>query len=332
MKPEEVRWGILGCASIAREAFVPAIQRAGDAGIVRAVASRDLSRARAFASELGIPRAFGSYGDLIRSGEIDAVYVALPNSMHAEWSIACLEAGLAVLCEKPLALSLSEGRAMAAAARKAGRPLAEAFMYRYHPWVPTVRGLLAEGRIGAIRSLHGAFCFRLDDEGAIPASEALGGGALRDVGCYPVDAFQRVLGPPPLQAAAMEHRRGVDRVLAGLLRFPGPVIGVLECAIDAFERHEFRVVGTAGLVEVDRPWVQGDAPVRLAVHRQDRDPEVIEVPPADTYALEARDLAVALATGASPAFPLDDSLWTLSAIDALFRSAASGAACPVAGP
>jgi len=328
---EEVRWGVLGCASIAREAFIPAV-RSGRAGTVQAVASRSESRARAFAADLGIPRAFGSYGEMLASGEVDAVYVALPNSMHAEWSIAALQAGLGVLCEKPLALSLEEGEAMAAAARQAGRPLAEAFMYRHHPWTALLREMLAANRIGPVRSIHGVFAFRLEDEAAIPASEALGGGALRDVGCYPVDAFRLLLGRPPLEASAMEDRRGVDRVLAGLLRFPGDVIGLLECAIDTFERHELRVVGTAGMIEVDRPWVNQGAPVRLTVRLEGRKPETVEVPAANPYALEARDLARALATGSPTAFPIEDSLWTLSTIDALLRSAASRAALPVAVP
>lgn len=331
MRPEEVRWGVLGCASIAREAFLPAVRRGG-AGSVRAVASRSESRARAFAAEMGIPRAFGSYRELLHSGEVDALYVALPNSLHAQWTIEGLQAGLGVLCEKPLALSLEEGRAMATAARTAGRPLAEAFMYRHHPWVAMLRELLAEGRIGPVRSLHGVFSFRLDDEDAIPASEALGGGALRDVGCYPVDAFRLVLGSPPLEATALEHRRGVDRLLAGVLRFPEDILGVFECALDTFERHEFRVIGTTGLVEVDRPWVSGGQPVRLTVHRENEAPVVLEVPPADAYALEARDLAVALATGTPTAFPIEDSLWTLSAIDALLRAASSRVPSSVTAP
>jgi predicted dehydrogenase len=323
-----LRWGILGTAGIARSAFVPGVRAVG-AGVVEAVASRDADKARAFADDLGIPRAFGSYEEMLASGAVDLVYNPLPNTMHAGWTVRALQAGLPVLCEKPLAMHASEGRAIADAARQAGLPVAEAFMYRFHPLFDAVRAAIARGDVGRVTALRSTFTFALDDLSSLPAAEALGGGALRDVGCYCVNAFRLLAGSEPTRAWAAEHREGVDRTMLGLLEFPGGVLAHFECSIESHERHELTVHGTAGSLSIPEPWLPREAPGRYVLDR-DAGRSEVEVPAADAYGLEALDFARAVARGTPPRWPLHDSIANLSVLDALFEAARTGRGVRVA--
>lgn len=324
----DLRWGILGTAGIARSAFIPGLRAAG-AGRVEAVASRDGDKARAFADDLGIPLAFGSYAEMLESGAVDLVYNPLPNTMHAAWTVKALEAGLPVLCEKPLALHASEGRSIADAARRAGLPVAEAFMYRFHPLWDAVREVLARGDLGRLTTLRSTFTFALDDPSALPAAADLGGGSLRDVGCYCVDAFRLLAGCEPLRAFAGEHRDHVDRTMVGVLEFPDGLLAHFESSIESHERHEMTVHGTLGSLVVAEPWLPGAGPGRFTVD-VGAGPVAVEVPPADAYGLEALDFARAVAGGRPPRWTIQDAVATLSVMDALFESARTGRSVRVA--
>lgn len=323
-----LRWGVLGTAGIARDAVIPGIRAIG-AGRVEAVASRDIARARSFADDQGIPLAFGSYDEMLRSGVVDVIYNPLPNTLHAEWTVKALEAGLPVLCEKPLAMHASEGRSISDAARRAGLPVAEAFMYRFHPVFDAVRAAIAQGVIGRPSTMRSVFTFVQDTDAATPASAGLGGGALRDVGCYCVNVSRLLTGTEPARATAIERRDVLDWTVAGILEFPGSFLAQIECSIENHERHEAEISGSDGTIRFPDPWFPGVESARYLLKRGESE-EFIEVPGSDPYGLEALDFARAVVTGQPPRWPIADAVANLAAMDALFEAARTGRTVRVA--
>src|SRR3990172_516951 len=213
-----LRWGILGAASIAVRRVMPAIARSR-AGMLYAVASRDQRRAEEIAGRFGIPHVYGAYEALLADREVDAVYIPLPNNLHRPWTERAAAAGKHVLCEKPLGVTAEDAAAMVAACAMRGVVLQEAFMYRYHPQIDRLRGLLREGAIGAPWLVRAWFSFTTGS-GNIRLDPTLGGGGLLDVGCYAVNISRLVLGEPVSAAAEAVYDDGVDVRLSGLLAFP----------------------------------------------------------------------------------------------------------------
>ena len=223
-----IRWGILSTARIGRR-VIPAIQ-ASPQGEVAAVASRSLERAQAWSARHGIPRAYGSYEALIADSEIDAIYNPLPNSMHAEWSVKCAQAGKPTLSEKPFASDAPEAQTIVDAFDKRGVLLAEAFMYRFHPQHAKVREILSAGGIGKLQIINSSFTFPVADEANIRLSKALAGGALMDVGCYCVNLMRFMTGEEPVSATASAQfgeGSGVDETNAKevLATADGAIVG-----------------------------------------------------------------------------------------------------------
>lgn len=318
-----LRWGILGTASIA-DKIVNGIKKAG-CGTVTAIASRDAAKARQWASKRNIPLSFGSYEALLKSGEVDVIYNPLPNRMHAEWTINALKAGLAVLCEKPLAMSASEARAVADVAKTTGLLVVEAFMYRYHPLWECVTKAVKNGQIGDPLSIHSVFAFRLDDESSIAASARLGGGSLMDVGCYPVHAARMVFGQEPVRAFAFERRRQVDDSLTGILEFPNGAVATIESSIESYERHQFQVSGTAGTIIVDKPWFPGEESSSFIMKREiEFEDRIVECDGDDAYRAQVLDFAKAVVKSQTPRWDVQDAVANMAVIDALFASAALG--------
>jgi predicted dehydrogenase len=318
-----LRWGILGTAGIAA-AFVGGVRK-GTAGTVAAVASRDLARARAWAARHGVPLAFGSYEEMLRSGDVDLIYNPLPNSLHAEWTVRALDAGLPVLCEKPLTASATEAAAVADASRRTGLPVAEAFMYRFHPMHDRVRETVRSGAIGDLTMIHARFTFPLDDFGEHPASAEFAGGALRDVGCYGVDLARQVTGAEPTRAFAIRRGADVEFSLSGLLEFPGGVLVQVECSIESEEHHGAEIVGTRGSIVLTSPWFPGEERATFVLRRGGVE-EVVETPGGDGYHLEAEDFARAWRTGTPPRWGVDDAVAGIRVLDALLISARTGGA------
>src|SRR5690606_27284610 len=226
-------WGILGAARIARQQVIPAIRRAG-AGDVVAVSSAS-GKAGSYAAELGIPRAYASHEELLADPEVESVYIALPNSHHAEWIIRAAQAGKHVLCEKPLVLGPDELDAVDRAARESGVVLAEAFMYRHHPQLATALDLLPEGALGDLVALLARLRFRVERSAvAILLGPRLGGGSLLVGGCSPVDLLGLLCGPGPdevVARAVRDERGGVHTRFAGVLRY-GEVFATFDCGFD----------------------------------------------------------------------------------------------------
>lgn len=194
---QKLRWGILGCASIAKHSVIPGLQQSRLNDVV-AIASRDQGKAAQTAEELNIPTAYGSYESLLEDSSIDAIYIPLPNHLHKEWSIRAAEAGKHILCEKPLALTEAEAAEMAEAAAKAGVVLTEAFMYRYHPRYDLMKEMIVAGAIGDIRGIRSAFTFNSStNHGNVRFRKDWGGGSIYDIGCYPINAARILLGQEP---------------------------------------------------------------------------------------------------------------------------------------
>jgi predicted dehydrogenase len=265
---------------------------------------------------------------MIESGGVDAVYIPLPNSMHAEWTIRSLRAGLPVLCEKPFAANAAEARDVQRVAQETGIPVAEAFMYRFHPLYDRLIELLLTGAIGSIVSLRSAFSFFLGNRDEIPASSELAGGALMDVGCYCVNFARLVTGSEPQGAIAFEHRTSVDDTLAGILRFPDHVFAQVDCSIEAYENSRAEILGSEGTIAIESPWFPGEERGEIILTR-DGKVERLDTAGGNGYHLQVEDFSDAVQKGRPPRWTVDDAVANMAAIDALLRSARTGAPAPV---
>lgn len=326
-----LRIGVLGTARIARS-FCAGV--AGSARVrVEAVASRDPDRARAFAADCGIARCLGSYDALLTDPLIDAVYVPLPNALHAAWSIRALQAGKHVLCEKPLAASAQEAREMYAVARAHARQLAEAYPYRTQPQTLKLLELLQAQAIGQPRFIQAHFSFTLESAADIRLRSDLAGGALMDVGCYCVSLIRAIAGRRPARVSATAQwasPAGVDRALAAMLQFPDGLIAQLSCGFDAaLERHAL-IVGTGGALQTsffNHPPVSGPAEVLLKSGQAAREPyRSIPVPAMNGFRAEAEAFERLVRLGAAhwTGTTVEESIDIAQMLDALLLSARSG--------
>jgi xylose dehydrogenase (NAD/NADP) len=285
-----LRWGVLGTARIAELQVIPAID-ASDNGTVVAVSSGS-GQAKAYADKLGIPKAYDSHDDLLADGEVDAVYIPLPNTLHAEWTKRAAQAGKHVLCEKPIALSPAELAEAEAACRASGVQLAEAFMYRHHPQIGVVRDLLGAGRIGRLVVIDARFHFLLDPAAGpnIRLNAELGGGAVRDVGCYPIDLANLLIGRlPATVSAASVSRDGVDTTTAGTLHY-GDVIASFSCGFDAPAGDSALLIGSSGTIALRRPFRPDRGGASVIVNDAAGTSETIDAP-GDLYRIEVERFA-----------------------------------------
>ena len=324
MADNKVRWGVLGTANIGRRAVLPAIRRSGN-GELLAVASRDMAKAAAFAAELAIPQAYGTYEALLADPQIEAVYIPLPNSLHREWAIRAAEAGKHVLCEKPLALNAAECAEMIAAARKHSVLLMEAFMYRFHPQTARVLELLGQGAIGPARLLHAAFSFRVTNPANIRMRPELGGGALMDVGCYCVNVARTLFGAEPaeVQAFAAWGASGVDELLLGQLRFADGSCAQFDSALTLARREAYQLVGTDGVIDVPVAFLPGQADTTIHI-RSAAGTASETIGGADEYQLMVEHFAACVRGAATLRYPPDEAAANMRAIEALYRSARNG--------
>ena len=319
-----VRWGLLSTAHINRLVIPGA--HASDRVELIAVASRDRKRAEDYAREWGIERAYGSYDALLEDPDVEAIYSSLPNTMHCEWSIRSVEAGKHVLCEKPMSRRLAEVEEAFDAARRAGRLLMEAFMYRHNPQTKRLKQLVEEGAIGELRVVRSAFSYSLYDTENIRLRTDVEGGSLMDVGCYCVSGSRLLAGEPELVfGQPYVGPTGTDWVFTGLMRFPGDVFALFDCGTCLPERDELEAIGTEGSLFLDDPWHCQRAVIEL---RKDGEVERIELQPEDSYRLELENLSAAIRGEAPLLLGREDALGQARAIEALHRSAESGA--PVA--
>jgi predicted dehydrogenase len=315
-----VRFGILSTANINRK-VIPGAHESPKVDLL-AVASRDRGRAEAYAREWGIPRAYGSYEELLADPDIEAVYISLPNSMHVDWSIRALEAGKHVLCEKPLSRYPAEVERAFDAADSAGRILMEAFMWRHNPQTKRLTELVDGGAIGRLRLIRAAFSFPLADTSNVRLNAGLDGGGLMDVGCYCVSGARLLAGEPEqVYAEQVSSASGVDELLTATMRFPGDVLAEIDCGLVVQVRDELEAIGEEGSLFLDDPW-HCRRPV--LEHRTGSGVERIEIEPEDSYRLEMENLGDAIRGEAQPLLGREDALGQARTIEALYRAAADG--------
>jgi D-xylose 1-dehydrogenase (NADP+, D-xylono-1,5-lactone-forming) len=317
---DPVRWGVISTADINRK-LIPGVQASERADLI-AVASRERSRAEAYAKEWGIERAYGNYEELLDDPDVEAVYIPLPNTLHCEWSIRALEAGKHVLCEKPLSRHPDEVDAAFDVADRAGRFLMEAFMYRHNPQTALLERLVGEGAIGELRLVRSAFGYSLYDETNIRLRPDVEGGALMDVGCYNVSG-SRLLGGEPrhVYGEAWFGPTGTDWVFTGILRFPAEVIATFDCGTAVSGRDELEAIGSDGSLFLDDPWHAVDPVIEI---RRDGEVERIELERADSYRLEVENLSDAIRGEGTPLLGRADALGQARVLEALYESASSG--------
>ncbi|MGA2111134.1 MAG: Gfo/Idh/MocA family oxidoreductase [Anaerolineales bacterium] len=314
-----LRWGFLGTARI-NSALVNPL-RVSQRNTLVAVASRDMKKAGPYASELGIPRAYGSYTAMLQDQDVDVVYVSLPNSLHAEWTVKAVEAGKHVLCEKPLALTVADVDRIIAASKRAGVVVAEAFMYRYHPQTLKVKALVEEGAVGSLRLVRASFSFRLSQEKDIRLDPKLGGGSLWDVGCYTTSYARFVIGAEPSEVAGWEvlGPTGVDELFVGTMRFPGEVFAQIDCGFRTPYRARVEIIGSEGTLSTLHPY-QPDVNGQVSLTRETKK-ETIIVPGEELYRGEIDGLADSVLSGKPLRVSLQESRGNVAAIEALLRSA-----------
>lgn len=315
-----MRFGIISTAGIARGAVIPAIQDSEHE--VAAIASRDATRAEVVASSFEIPRAYGSYEALLEDDDLDAVYNPLPNSLHAEWTKRAADAGLAILCEKPLAVDADEARSMAAHCDERDVTLMEAFMYRYHP--RTERAYeIATDVLGEIRSIQATFQFPVDDPENIRLDPALAGGSLMDVGCYAINAARLFFGDPNRVYATTDDPRGcgIETHHSGILEYENGVVARVSSSLDTPDLQRYRIEATDGWLEVTEAFVpRSDGRTELSYAVDGR--EVVEsFDPTDQYRLEVEHFAECVEQNRPPRTDAAEAIRTLAVIDALKASA-----------
>jgi predicted dehydrogenase len=326
----KLAWGILSTANIGIKRIIPAIM-AGERGRVAAIASRDATRAAQAAAQFGVQRSYGSYQELLDDPGIEAIYNPLPNHLHVEWTVKALEAGKHVLCEKPIALHAADAAAIVAARDRTGKRVIEAFMVRCHPQWDRLRSLVRSGRIGTVRAIQSAFVFTVMDPKNVRNRSDIGGGALYDVGCYPIVTARYLFESEPERAIALVDRdpgMGIDRLTSGMLAFPNGRHVTFLSSLQLAPYQRVVVLGTEGRIEVAVPFTPNkDHACRITIDSgkalDGSSAQFEEFAAIDQYGAQC-DLAVAAFRGEiEQEFPIEDAIANMRTIDALYRSAAS---------
>jgi predicted dehydrogenase len=326
----KVKWGVIGVAKIAVEKVIPAMQR-GEVSEITAIASRDLGKAKAAADKLGIPRAYGSYEDLLADKEIEAIYNPLPNEGHVPWSLRALAAGKHVLCEKPIALNAEEARPLIDARNRSGKLVAEAFMVRFHPQWRRARELARDGSIGEARAIQTFFSYRLLDPDNV-RNRPPGGGGLYDIGCYAILTARFIFGAEPTRVVATidwDPKFKTDRLASALLEFPGGRHLTFTVGTQSSAHQRVTIVGDKGRIEVMIPFnAPPDRPTEIAIDDGadlfGGGRRIETFPVCDQYTLQGDAFSRAIVEGSPLEFPIEDAIANMRVIDALFRSAKSG--------
>lgn len=319
----KIRWGILSTAKIGVVKVIPAMQQSG-LGVVTAISSRSIDKARQAAEKLGIPKAYGSYEDLLQDPDIDAIYNPLPNHMHVPWSLKALKAGKHVLCEKPIGLDANEAQVLLEESLKYPHlKIMEAFMYRFHPQWIKAKSLVDEGRIGQLRTVHGFFSYHNIDPENIRNKSEIGGGGLMDIGCYCISLARFLFGKEPLRASGIIGRdptMNTDVLTSGILDF-GQGSATFTCATQLIPYQRVNIFGPEGRIEIEIPFnAPPDKPTKLWLHGK-LGTEEFTFGVCDQYTLQADAFARAIIEKTPVPTSLDDALANMKVIDSVFRSA-----------
>ncbi len=321
----KVRWGVLSTADIGMSQVTPAIQDAVNCDVV-AIASRNVGRAEAAAGQLGIPDAYGTYEELLAAENIDAVYIPLPNNMHAEWVTKAALAGKHILCEKPLAISATQAQEMVDACAESGVRLQEAFMYRHHPsWVEAVK-LVRDGAIGDLRAVQSWFSYYNDDPKNIRNRVVNGGGAVMDIGCYNINLSRMLFDAEPVVVHSVVRRdreMGIDILTSAILEFPGGGQSSFTCTIRSAPFQRVQIFGTEGRIEIEIPFnIPTDRETRIHLEivggqSEGATQRTITFPAANQYTIQAELFADSILNNTEVAVHPDDAVANVAVIEAI---------------
>jgi predicted dehydrogenase len=324
---KKVRWGVLGAASIAVRKVIPGMQK-GAYSEITAIASRDKKKAEEAAAKLGIAKAYGSYEELLRDGEVDAVYNPLPNHLHVPWSVKAAEAGKHVLCEKPISLTVAEAKSLLAVRDRTGVKIGEAFMVKTHPqWLRT-QEIIRTGGIGNLRAIAGVFSYFNRNPANVRHKVEWGGGGLMDIGCYPITMSRFIFGEEPTRIAATLERDpdfGTDRLASAILEFPSGQ-SVFTCSTQTAFFQTMHFLGTSGRIEIEIPWnAPNDRPCRIFIGGQmSGAPQIEEFPVVDQYTIQGDEFSRAIRGEREVPVPLEGAIKNMAVIEAIFKAAESG--------
>ncbi|TXC90481.1 Gfo/Idh/MocA family oxidoreductase [Metabacillus litoralis] len=321
----KLTWGILGCADIAVNAFIPAI-RQSKFNELKAISSRRIEKAQETARDNNIPVAYGSYEELLQDPEIEAVYIPLPNHLHKEWSMKAAAAGKHVLCEKPIALNAGEAKELASFFHERDLLLGEAFMYRHHPRFDRIKEIVNSGELGTIRGIHGTFTFNnANDKGNIRYRSDWGGGSLYDIGCYVINSARLILEKEPEAATVhgffSEEHGNVDMMASGLLEFPDSIGVTFMCGMWAEFQNTLQIVGTEGIINIPSSFVcspEEKSSFSVTIKGEER---LEDFPPVNQYTLQLNDFANSVRQKTPLAFEVEDAILNMKVLDACLKSA-----------
>lgn len=318
-----VRWGIVSTAKIGTEKVVPAMQ-SSRYGEVAAIASRNIARAKSVARRLGIPKYYGSYEELLADGDVDAVYIPLPNHLHVEWTIRAMEAGKHVLCEKPIALNFGEAQFLLQQKKQfPDLKVMEAFMYRHHPQWIMARSIVMDGGIGELRTIQSFFSYFNADPNNIRNSREAGGGGLMDIGCYSVSLSRYIFGREPLRVVGLVDRDPafhIDRMFCGIMEFAAGT-STFTCSTQLQPFQRVVIVGSEGAVEIETPFnslPDRESSIRLI---KKRGAELVSMPPRNQYTEQSDAFSRAILDNIDPPFTLEDAAANMRWIELLMKSA-----------
>jgi predicted dehydrogenase len=326
----KLRWGVLGVAGIAVKKVLPAMKHCARAELV-AIASRRLERAQEAANRFGMPKAYGSYEELLADRDIDVIYNPLPNHLHVPWSIKAAEAGKHVLCEKPIAMNAAEAQTLIEARDRTKVKIGEAFMVKTHPMWLRARELVRAGAVGELRGIMSVFSYYNADPRNIRNVREIGGGGLMDIGCYPITMSRFLFEREPARVAAVLDRdpqMETDRLTSAILDF-SPGQAVFTCSTQLVPFQRMQILGTRGRIEVEIPYnIPPDRPSRIFIddgsELAGKNARTEEFAAVDQYTLQADEFSRAVQENAEVPVPLEDAVKNMQTIDAVLRSGQSG--------
>ncbi|MBN2088819.1 Gfo/Idh/MocA family oxidoreductase [candidate division KSB1 bacterium] len=318
----KIRWGVLSTAKIGRVKVIPAMQRSQYCEIV-GIASRDLDKAKQVASELGIPKVYGSYQALLADSDIEAIYNPLPNHLHVPLSIQALEAGKHVLCEKPIAVTTAEAQKLLNASQKYPHlKVMEAFMYRLHPQWEKAKELVQTGKIGKLRTIHTIFSYYNVEPQNVRNMADIGGGGMLDIGCYCISLSRFIFGMEPARVSGLveyDPEFKIDRLASGILDF-GTGTATFTCSTQLSYFQRVQIFGTEGRIEIEIPFnAPFDRPTRLWLQQGDQFEE-IQFEICNQYTIQGDRFSLAIINDSPVPTPLDDAIANMRVIEAVLES------------
>jgi predicted dehydrogenase len=323
----KVSWGVLSTARIGTQKVIPAMQK-GEHSQIAGIASRDLQKARTAAKELGIPKAYGSYEELLADKDIEAIYNPLPNHLHVEWTLKALEAGKHVLCEKPLGMNLQEVENLQKKVKKyPNLKVMEAFMYRFHPQWQRIRTLMDGGTIGRLRNIHAMFSYYNDNPRDIRNQADIGGGGLLDIGCYCISVSRFLFNSEPLRVSGSieyDPKLKTDRLVSGILDF-GESTSTFTCSTQLANHQHADVFGTKGRIEIEYPFTPPTDSSTKIVHHAGSEKKEIVFERCNQYTLQGDSFSRAIRDNTTVPTPLEDGVANMRVIERILESSRKGA-------